>query len=517
MSFARFRIPKRVAHKCFGVRQFVETAFALGVLLGMLSCGGAQGSPSANLNNSSSDPSGNATGNVTGVTNTIYVNSNGTQVIPQDLSSTTIAAYIPNGSGGFTKITGTGTANGTFTVPLVPNGKYWLQEGNNFFWTDVSAIDTLDFNVNRPPTSTQQNSNCCTWYVPNLGVSRLYSLNETGPGAWSGTGPWLNNSSLTAPLMDAGGGDAGYLLVYPGGALSSPFVTAQEFGGPVSVTMTDGGITTVNGTTNAIVASKSFRANIQGSAFQSLQPLVHPSATPFDEGGQSGIAVKVQPFTTQYGALVTYPVFLMSNPSLISASMNVMSANTDYGDIAYGDPFPAGFTEYVQYLDSVALGVDFGMSLLGEIGGVTTSIPSATQPVTPMLGPVVSPTIDGSDYHTALLASTTPTLAWKPPSVGTAQYYAVYFGAKSTTAEGNPTIVNPMWFYTADTSITIPPGVLSFGNGYVSLIRAYSSPSIDFTKTPLLQGMPYAWADVLSPLSPSSSGSGGTPPPTPSP
>jgi len=75
-----------------------------------------------------------------------------------------------------------------------------------------------------------------------------------------------------------------------------------------------------------------------------------------------------------------------------------------------------------------------------------------------MLGPVVSPTIDGSDYHTALLASTTPTLAWKPPSVGTAQYYAVYFGAKSTTAEGNPTIVNPMWFYTADTSITIPPG-----------------------------------------------------------
>ncbi len=59
----------------------------------------------------------------------------------EDNSALKIAAYVP-GANGYTEIDGTGSADGTFTIPGVPPGEVRVHEGNRFYWTDRNDIDT---------------------------------------------------------------------------------------------------------------------------------------------------------------------------------------------------------------------------------------------------------------------------------------------------------------------------------------------------------------------------------------
>src|ERR1700680_3327183 len=61
--------------------------------------------------------------------------------VPVDLSATTIAALVPNGSGGYNVLAGTGTISGTFTIPSVPSGFYLLQIGSSYVWTSHTVVD----------------------------------------------------------------------------------------------------------------------------------------------------------------------------------------------------------------------------------------------------------------------------------------------------------------------------------------------------------------------------------------
>ena len=80
---------------------------------------------------------------VQGTRQITYVTDAGTQTVPDDTTNLTIAALVPNGSGGYATIAGTDRPDGSFTIPNVPTGNYLLQSGCcTFVSTTSSTPDT---------------------------------------------------------------------------------------------------------------------------------------------------------------------------------------------------------------------------------------------------------------------------------------------------------------------------------------------------------------------------------------
>jgi len=85
--------------------------------------------------------SANAPRTLSGTAIDTYYTTSGTTLVARDLSTTTIAAWVPDGSGGYTSYPGTGKADGTFTIPMLPTGACYVQFGTNYYWTSASTLD----------------------------------------------------------------------------------------------------------------------------------------------------------------------------------------------------------------------------------------------------------------------------------------------------------------------------------------------------------------------------------------
>jgi len=83
----------------------------LGALIGLGACGSGH--------SNSTDNGAGQTRTVTGTEVVSYVTETGTVDIPDDLSKTTITAYVPKTSGGYDAIIGSGTSDGHFVIPEV--------------------------------------------------------------------------------------------------------------------------------------------------------------------------------------------------------------------------------------------------------------------------------------------------------------------------------------------------------------------------------------------------------------
>src|SRR5438105_9972022 len=70
------------------------------------------------------------------------ITANGQTQLPDNLINASYAVLVPNGQGGYNQLNGTGTANGTFTIPNVPAGSYYLKiDSTNYLWTSASNLD----------------------------------------------------------------------------------------------------------------------------------------------------------------------------------------------------------------------------------------------------------------------------------------------------------------------------------------------------------------------------------------
>jgi hypothetical protein len=71
-------------------------------------------------------------------------NQSGATNTPFDWSliSSYVAALVPQPDGSFQSLAGTAGANGTFEIPNVPAGYYWLKLGpRDTYWTSSSTFD----------------------------------------------------------------------------------------------------------------------------------------------------------------------------------------------------------------------------------------------------------------------------------------------------------------------------------------------------------------------------------------
>jgi len=424
-------------------------------------------------------------GTIRGSAGTTYVDISSGQAttVPVDLSSSTVQALVPNGNGGSTVYPGQGTASGTFTIPNVPAGTYYLQAWNRY--DQVQTSDPwLGTVMTGRSNATNQNyflsfsltgfpsiatSAGVYWWVPNLpDGGHMFVGSQTAQIA-NGTLSSTGGSQSYSPLMDASQGDAGYAVIStPDPSYPSPqsLSSATYLFGPDPLTTTATNTPfTVSGAVQPIVQDQAVPIEVAAPSFTALRPQL-----PTGSSANLSFLVYSDPYSSTYGVLEEGPPVLTYSGD----------PTTDWtaGSVPFGNPFPAHALRYCA-LDEWSSLVSYspvGFSLY-ELLSCSSTAPSSGSPVSPAIGPVTSPQIDGvaMDLTTVqTINSTTPTISWSPPAVGTPSYYFVNI---SSLSPGEPSIT----FSIHDTQVTVPAGVLVQGETAMVGIDATTnaSPDID--------------------------------------
>jgi hypothetical protein len=272
-----------------------------------------------------------------------------------------------------------------------------------------------------------------------------------------------------------------------------------RFIAPPKFTQQQGSDTPINGRLKAIPQIGKFEANINGADLAAQTMAANPNAVMTD----TTIVLDVYPGSMAKG-------FNTDTPDLVGYSIGTgeqpfLTTNGDLGQIRYGNPFPAkkwtlfaGYT-YTAATSYTAPGATNSAPLNSYVQDATTTLPSPTSPMTPLVGVVQKPSINGKTFFQDQTGvGMTPLLKWSPPSLGTATFYEVRGYELSNDGLGNTLINQIMRLRTASTSLRIPPARLSAGLGYVFLVRPFYVPGLNFAKTPFMSGPTSAFADVLS-------------------
>ncbi len=450
---------------------------------------------------------------IQGTQHSTFVTDAGAQTLAANDTRLSIAALVPNGSGGYTTIAGTGASDGSFTITNVPAGNYLLQIGCCTFISTTSSTPDIGFNVlgrvnrQKPTLPTQ-----ITLAVSNANplqssdALQLYVSNTAGYGMWyglalSGVTAGSTSFSPTLPwssyLIDASQGDTAYLMqLIAQQASGYTLNVVQKAAGPLAFTQTDGSTTVVPAAMDWPHTAITTHLAFQGSAFAALANGINPRATPYG----SYIYFDVSPASLSFGQVGSTPdliAYLNANGSI--------STDVDFGTIGYGNPFSASWQPFlvanqVTEMTYIVPGATpTGLSIRGAIHVTLPASQSAA--IAPLVGPVASPTINGqSFFNDQAGVGTMPILRWSAPQVGVATGYMVYVAQFYVDSQQQPASRSVAWFYTAGTSQTFPPSLLVSGNSYFAVIQAVSNPAYDITQSPFRVSIPFGSADALSGL-----------------
>jgi hypothetical protein len=428
--------------------------------------------------------------------------TNGT--LPVDLSTATVAAFSPKG-GGYTRVACIGTSSGTFTIPIVTTGSYLLQIGGTYLWTSNTVVDadsTLAFRfdvvqADQNTTVTFDLTNLSSWQDTDffeIGCTNNNTIDNfvgtVGAKTFTGTFEYFGGLSVASE------GDQYYviqLITQTVGGL--PFIAAGRYLAPPKFTQAQGSDTPINGKLKTIAQNHAFEANINGADLTAQALASNPNAT------LDATVIAVDAFP---GSLATGES--TSTPDLVGYDFGnspLITTNGDLGPVQYGNPFSSKwhiFDAYIwqAYTSYTAPGATNSTPIFTTAGGHSTTLPTSTSPITPVIDVVNTPTINHKNFFVDRTGvGITPTLRWSPPSLGTATYYNVQIFQLANNG-GNTTKTLIADLYTSRTSLLVPKGVLTAGQAYVFRIRSWYVPGIKFTKTPFAIGPTFALADVVS-------------------
>jgi len=490
-------------------------------------------------------------GTVTGSLIETYWTSNGQVLVPLDWTKAPIPprALVPQPDGSFQTLQGSGNSDGTFSIPNVPGGYYWLQPGPAAsYWTSSSTFDLgVDFN-GQPPgepvsyTTTQVSVNFAGLDPLQAGdqVAFVGDINIATPAVSPAGATTFSAGALVESDIDFSQPRPAYFMQYEPESIGTLNALAL---GPAA---TLPNLALVNGAWNTVSATlahspqSSFDLNVKGSLWTPLFSNAGPSsATPLRADlelaaqasltGTDGLAISglsipllVNPQSTNpdFALFLALQSVCSSSGPVSSNSFNPagpgeppVTVDQDFGTVQYGDPFPATWSRVFTFCETASVPV--------PIPGSTTPITfqlvdkqSSTLPpsaIAPLIGQVQNPKING----TSLLApSTVPatgiTLSWNAPSGATPTGYKIStFVATTLTLPPlamTPTPLPPavpileyspsVSFYTAKTSASLPP--LQAGQTYVFLITAILDGAANFESRPNRSALPTASVSVVS-------------------
>ena len=448
-------------------------------------------------------------GTIAGVGVVTYVTDSGTTQRPDDATQFTIAAFAPDGRGGFSTLAGSGLPNGTYTIANVPAGHYWLQNGaHNYIWTSRSAVDTGHDTLGMPDRRYPTLSTTMDLFLTGLNPwqsgdeQQLYVLNTNSwrDFEWNlkdGTTDLFQQISWTDPLLDASHGDQMYLtqmVTTPTSAGPSVKVLAKASEPIDDITQPDGTEVEVDAELESVPLDHFIRGNVSGSAFAQMESGANPSAVP----DSSYLYFDVHPGGAGYG-------WIGNTPDLIAfdGTDGPIRTDVDMGDIGYGNPYPESWEKFIDYIhyvrmDYTASGAQNSMTQYAYFEVQTTDLPTVSNPVTPAIGPVVSPKINNASFfNNTSGVGAMPSLSWNVPALGNATGYEVeVFRLYADGTDSFTELAGDL--FTKTTSVQVPPGVMTSGKSYYFRISAVYEPGADYETAPFRHGFPRAVAQSLS-------------------
>ena len=447
------------------------------------------------------------------------------------------AALVPQLDGTLQRLQGAANADGTFSIPNVPTGYYWLQINPNAnFWTPTSDFDYGEDLAGRPLRATAQSATTFATTVTGLVSSASigdYFLTLTdlrspfSPASgvvFSGSSTFTSNFSITSDI-DWSAITTLYLSQYQ--HISNGNFTGYVLGPSQTlsnISFTDGGTNTITGAL-APYSTVSLPLSVTGTAWANLAAGMGPgNPTPVT----SDFSAFVEPYVTGRSStsnttLQLGPAFTLLRPSDrtgffplpppypcgVAISIGTFPAlgqgnppivtDTDYGTIAYSDPYPAEWQRNFQYCQLSNVNLQRPNSTVTDTFTVGTSqiTPIPKGPVAPILGSVQSPLLNGSSlFSPATLNTTSVTLNWNAPAIGQPFGYYVTVFQLVTGPTGTVGYASAGVYGTGKTTVNIP--FLSANNIYVFSITAMADAISNIELAPLRHQVPTARAGVIS-------------------
>jgi hypothetical protein len=437
-----------------------------------------------------------------------------------DETNNSWAALVPQADGSLLALPGTGYVDGTWVIPDVPAGYFWMQfYSGDVLWTNASVFD---FGAE---------------YMGHVQLPLAWTYwgcNLTGLDPWDPT-----NDSLVVFSSNAQAFEGGFTVEAGTGSTvcdQAPDMESVSVMSGVDETQDD--ITTFAQYENSSALTFFNHALVLGPALnQSMDieaPTPPPTGDPFQPASISGALTTAlsqsQDFTISFSAWESTfnaggPVnaipelfeislnsmqqaagLALTNPMLWGDSANVafvaadsnaawpQDANGnnvwpqdgDFGTLTFNNPFTTGMiatfnTNYI--VDSYAYySIPFPNSTVPVDMEVENYLETPTLPTgfAPGLQPLGNPLVNGTSLFTATTVPTvSPTLTWTAPASSAPVVYNISICQpvlSGTTASCNGIYTFSLY---SQTSFTVPAGILTPGDSYIFAIQAESRTGYD--------------------------------------
>ncbi len=185
---------------------------------------------------------------------------------------------------------------------------------------------------------------------------------------------------------------------------------------------------------------------------------------------------------------------------LLQATYPAIGFDVDGGQLSFGRFLPGEYQEYFEAAYELPAPVAFSAAAAPLPGAVNhvlrrDALALAPNPVSPALGALAFPTIDGLDALVPQAVQTaTPLLAWLAPSVGVpTSLWVELWGLTSADGLTTQGVLVASYLLAADaSSLQVPAGVLTPGATYAARLVARQSPADATGDRPFRTGVPSA-------------------------
>lgn len=484
------------------------------------------GAQSDTLANAKHDPTA-----VSGVRKLYRVQTHGSVVVKlDDLSALTVGAWVPNAAGtGYDYREGTGHPNGTFVIPGVEHTPYLLQYGGNYYWMNSRTPDMSTYQLGRPDTVAAspdtllhvELSGLTPWQSnqddvllhsmgAGLGYGSLRTCGDSFEEPEEGASSLSSDADYTTFMSNCGNTPAWRIDPSQGDivhAVQEGYRSSTDSGLPTALDLYEvrraaqlsvtPGVSSIglSGTLEALPTTQQ-QIDFRASQFESVLLAAHPSGQLSYEYVDIGTLARFQDF----GVYAGFPD--------LAAAYNFNPGQGNYVvKLEYGNPFPSRWSR--PLISGASILVPFSVTQADgtpsnaayySARAMTQEVlkEGVVQTATARVGAPREPRINGMDATGSVSGTgTTPLLSWSAPGLGTANWYQVQLFELHATSSGDTARVFKGSFYTPQTQLRLPSGILVAGKSYFVQMTAYDIPALR-PEAPFLTGPDYRSAARFS-------------------